>query len=132
MLKQMLISQYLSNINFTTYTSFIIYKTIYYAKEFLQIQNEDEQTPKAIRTTINNALQEKLIPLPPDPNQIPQHIQDILPFTLPITQRSYTRATVNALRKIFKFDKLTDNYFAKLPTLPDRYQELLPEFKLIS
>ncbi|CAG8658765.1 6995_t:CDS:2, partial [Paraglomus occultum] len=63
------------------------------------------------------------------PNQIPQHIQNILPFTLPITQRSYTRATVNALRKIFKFDKLTDNYFAKLPILPDRYQELLPELQ---
>jgi len=85
--------------------------------------------PKLIRTTINNVLQEKLIPLPPNPNEIPEHIQEILPFTLPITQRSYTRATVNALRKIFRFDKLTDNYFAKLPTLPERYQDLLPELQ---
>ena len=128
-LKQMLISQYLSNTNFINYTSFMIYKTIYYARGFLQIQNEDEQTPTSIRAAINSILQEKLIPLLPDPNEIPSHIQEILPFSLPITQRSYTRATVNALRKIFKFDKLTNNYFAKLPTLPKRYQELLPELK---
>ena len=34
MLKQMLISQYLSNTNFINYTSFMIYKTIYYAVAF--------------------------------------------------------------------------------------------------
>src|SRR6185295_16139527 len=43
MLKQILISQYLSNINLTNYTFFMIYKTIYYARGFLQIQNENEQ-----------------------------------------------------------------------------------------
>ena len=113
----------------STYTSFMIYKTIYYARGFLQIQNENEQTPKEIRAAITTALQEKLTPLPQDPSEIPEHIKAILPFTLPITQRSYTRATVNGLRKIFKFDKLTNNYFAKLPTLPERYQDLSPELQ---
>ena len=74
MLKQMLISQYLTNTNFTNYTSFMIYKTIYYARGFLQIQNENEQIPKLIRTSINNVLQEKLIPLLLNPNEIPQYI----------------------------------------------------------
>ena len=124
MLRKMLISQHLSNINFSKTTYRQIYKAIQYARGFLQIKNTSEDTPKEIRAQINKAFENKLIPLPDTPEQIPKEIVEILPFKLPITQRSHTRAVVNALRKIFKFPELPDAYFAKLPLLPPHYNEL--------
>src|SRR5260363_483239 len=60
---------------------------------------------------------------------IPSKIIDILPFSLPIKQRSHTRGVVNALRKVFKFSELPDTYFAKLLLLPSYYNELIPSLQ---
>src|SRR5260364_71251 len=127
MLKTMLIGQHLSNTNFNRLTPKAVFELLRYARGFLQIKDEnDKEAIKAIKEEIIKAFDERLLPLPDHPEQIPSEITDILPFPLPIKQRSHTRGVVNALRKVFSFSKLPDTYFAKLPPLPSHYNELVP------
>lgn len=124
MLKKMLISHFLTNTNFSKLSPKAIYELIRYARGFLQIKNESEETHKQIKEEITRAIEEKLLPLPSHPVDISEEILDILPFSLPIKQRSHTRGVVNALRKIYKFKELPDTYFTKLPPLPNHYKDL--------
>ena len=48
----------------------------------------------------------------------------MLPFSLPISQRSHTKAIVTLLHKIFHFDRLPAEYFAKLEPLPTDLSKL--------
>src|SRR5260364_454697 len=107
-----------------------VFELLRYARGFPQIKDKnDKKTLKEIKTEIIKAFEEKLAPLPGYPEQIPSEIIDILPFSLPIKQRSHTRGVVNALRKVFKFSELPDTYFTKLPPLSSHYNELIPSLQ---
>ena len=86
MLKKMLISHFLTNTNFSKLSPKAIYELIRYARGFLQIKNESEETHKQIKEEITRAIEERLLPLPSHPVDISEEILDILPFSLPINQ----------------------------------------------
>jgi len=72
-----------------------------------------------MRQIISTVVDEQKEPIPTKPEDIPQDIKDILPFSLPIENRTETRSIVVALRKIYNFDNLPDSYFARqLTPLP--------------
>lgn len=72
MLKTMLIGQHLSNTNFNRLTPKAVFELLRYARGFLQIKNEnDKEALKAIKEEIIKAFDERLLPLPDHPEQIP-------------------------------------------------------------
>jgi hypothetical protein len=124
MLKKMLIAQYITNTNMAMLTPIATLRIMHYARGFLQIRTDNEETAKAIKLAINRSFQNRLAPLPSHPDLIPKNTKDILPFALPVKHKSQTTAIVNALRKIFSFEQLPNSYFVKLPPPPTYCSEL--------
>ncbi|CAG8514416.1 26317_t:CDS:2, partial [Gigaspora rosea] len=71
-----------------------------------------------MRRAISDAFTDTLADLPASLDRIPNEIREELPFELPIHDRANTRPLVLALRRLYKFDKLPDNYFKRRYALP--------------
>jgi hypothetical protein len=115
---------YLTNTNFTTNTAKTICHLIKYYKGFTK-----DETPiefKEIQEAVQNAFFSQLDPLPADPSEIPQENLQILPFELPIKQKSQTKAIVAGLHRIYNFDQLPEKYFETLDPIPSSIHELYP------
>jgi hypothetical protein len=104
MLKKKLAANYISNLNFTTSNPHQITATIYYCAKFAQ--TEDLVPFESMRKLLGEALSDNLEPLPDNPDLIPEHNTELLPFTLLLTERKYTRAVMASLRKIYSFPHL--------------------------
>jgi hypothetical protein len=86
----------------------------------------DLQTIKEItRTALNNTR----TTLPNYPDEIPEELQQLLSYNLPITHRYETKATVIALHKIYKFDTLPEDYFKMKEPPPKDPKDLDPAIK---
>src|SRR6185295_16129384 len=82
-----------------------------------------------IQEAVQNAFSAQLAPLPADPNEIPEENLQILPFELPIKQKSQTKAIVAGLHRLYNFDQLPEKYFVTLDPVPKSIHELHPEVK---
>ncbi|RIB23068.1 hypothetical protein C2G38_2172332 [Gigaspora rosea] len=72
----------------------------------------------------------KLVPLPDTPELIPEMFQNLLPFKLPIKDRKETGQIVRAMRQVFTFTQLPEEYFAnQLIPLPEKPEELEDEWR---
>ena len=127
-LKTKLALDFICNIDFLLTSPHDSTRFIFYALNFAKInctQDFDD-----VRKQIDAAHQAQLSPLPASPNEIPKEIMNLMPFSLPITDRKLTRATVLGLRKVFRFGKLPNNYFENpLEELPDNPEQLRAEVK---
>ena len=125
-LKAKIALDFICNTDFLTNSPHNCTRIITYCLNFAQINCT--LSFEELRSLINEAHSTLLIPLPQDPLEIDQPIQQILPFPLPIQDRKFTRATLLALRKIFTFKKLPDSYFLTvLEPLPDDLAKLHAE-----
>ena len=77
-----------------------------------------------VRVLIRQIKSEQLILLPDSPDLIEKEVREMIPFELPI-ERNQTGPSVRVLRKIFSFEKLSDEYFTtKTTPLPDNPKDL--------
>ncbi|RIB19174.1 hypothetical protein C2G38_2307854 [Gigaspora rosea] len=79
--------------------------------------------------TVNKAIQTTLLLLPEKPEDIPEDVRELLPSEIPIKNRSNLRSLLAALRKVYTFAQLPDEYFTELEPLPDNPWELREEVK---
>ncbi|RIB02930.1 hypothetical protein C2G38_2226458 [Gigaspora rosea] len=79
--------------------------------------------------TVNKAIQTILLPLPEKPEDIPKDVRELLLFEIPIKNRNNLRSLLAALRKVYTFAQLPDEYFTELEPLPDNPWELCEEVK---
>ncbi|RIB03168.1 hypothetical protein C2G38_2049484 [Gigaspora rosea] len=79
--------------------------------------------------TVNKAIQTTLLLLPEKPKNIPEKVRELLPFEIPIKNKSNLRSLLAALRKVYTFAQLPDEYFTELEPLPDNPWELREEVK---
>ncbi|RIB17647.1 hypothetical protein C2G38_2037559 [Gigaspora rosea] len=79
--------------------------------------------------TINEAIQRTLRELPSKPEEIPEEITNIFPFELPIKNRGNLRAILAAMRKVYNFTHLPEEYFVPLETLPGDPADLIGDLK---
>ncbi|CAG8766458.1 1866_t:CDS:1 [Gigaspora rosea] len=82
-----------------------------------------------MRRAISDAFTDTLADLPASPDRIPNEIREELPFELPIHDRANTKPLVLALCRLYKFDKLPDNYFKRRYALPKDPQDLVQPLK---
>ncbi|CAG8621584.1 18197_t:CDS:1, partial [Gigaspora rosea] len=82
-----------------------------------------------MRRAISDAFTDTLADLTASPDGILNEIREELPFELPIHDRANTRPLVLALRRLYKFDKLPNNYFKRRYTLPQDPQDLVQPLK---
>ncbi|RIB07472.1 hypothetical protein C2G38_2274138 [Gigaspora rosea] len=99
-----------------------IAKVLDYCRGLMKMESE-LQGDKMWRV-INEAIQNTLQQLPENPEEIPKEITNILPFNLPLRNRTNLRAILAALRKIYTFAQLPDSYFVKLEQLPSNPKDL--------
>ncbi|CAG8580924.1 12913_t:CDS:2 [Gigaspora rosea] len=89
------------------------------------IQHKSKLEFDEMRRAISDAFTDTLTDLPASPDEIPYEIREELPFELSILDKANTRPIVLALRKLYKFDKLPDNYFKRRYALPQDLQDLV-------
>ncbi|RIB05753.1 hypothetical protein C2G38_2218803 [Gigaspora rosea] len=68
-----------------------------------------------------------LLPLPEKPEDIPEDAREMLLFEIPIKNRGNLRAILAALRKVYTFAQLQDEYFTELEPLSDNPWEVCDE-----
>ena len=85
-----------------------IAKNINYCMGFMKIA--DGIKGEKVWEIVNEAIEDTLEKLLETPNEIPEEIRNILPFELPVRNRGNLRATLAALRKIYKFARLPEEY----------------------
>ena len=121
-------------IDFMTNADFLLIRPhdcarlIYYCLNFAQIKPviSFEKT----RSHLSSIHVELLEPLPTSPQLIDHAIHKALPYAIPIQNRINTGSVITALRKIFSFERLPDNYFAHaLKDIPENYRDLYHSFQ---
>ena len=95
-----------------------IAKNINYCMGFMKIA--DRIKGEKVWEIVNEAIEDTFEKLPETPNEIPEEIRNILPFELSVKNRGNLRAILAALRKIYKFARLPEEYLVQLePLLPN-------------
>src|SRR5262249_36607975 len=116
MLRQRLIIDYITNLNFRTTLNHNIVDILIYYKSFTR--NPNALTAQQIRQANYLVAAEAKKELPPTPEQIPKEIQEMLPFKLPIKKKSEIVACAAMLRRVYNFAKLPKEYIIELEPPP--------------
>ena len=114
---------FLTNAEFRAYSLGRIYSLIRYCKGFMK--DTMLLDPAELRGLISQAIEETLPDLPESPELISEETRNNLPFELPITKRSETRAVVICLHALFKFKMLPNSFFKVLLLLPNEPEDLI-------
>ena len=124
-LKRQLALDHITNLDMIKTKPHDLTRAIYYAIGFARISCA--LTFEKMRQIIITVIDEQKLPLPESPANIPEDIKSMLPFKLPIEDRTETRSIVAALRKIYTFESLPDAYFEwALVPIPLDYKDLHP------
>ncbi|RIB13489.1 hypothetical protein C2G38_2197707 [Gigaspora rosea] len=79
--------------------------------------------------SVNKAIQNTLLPFPEKSEDIPEDVREVFFFEIPIKNRANLRSILAALRKVYTFAQLPDEYFTELEPLPDNPWDIRKEVK---
>ncbi|KAF0453764.1 hypothetical protein F8M41_001672 [Gigaspora margarita] len=127
-LRQKTAWDYITNLDFLMLRPHDCTRYIFFYLNFAKI--ESKVSFERMKTLLFIAHEELLQSLPEDYRQIQLAILEATPYPIPIKDRNHTVAVVAALKKVYEFDKLSENYF-ELPgdELFEKCKDLHPDVR---